>query len=187
MIPLFRRQPKPTIAALYGAIVAQARTPRFYADYAVPDTVTGRFDMIVLHAALLFRRMREGDEAARALAQGVFDAFCRDMDANLREIGISDQGVPREMRKVGEAFYGRAQAYDAALSAQGDGALTDALLRNVYAGAAAEVAADVAAAELAAYVRETAHALSEQPLDGLVAGVVRFPEPAPLAVPEDIS
>jgi hypothetical protein len=27
--PLFRRSPKPTIAALYGVIVAQARAPRF--------------------------------------------------------------------------------------------------------------------------------------------------------------
>ena len=55
----------------------------------------------------------------RALAQGVFDAFCRDMDDNLREMGISDQGVPKQMRRVGEAFYGRAQAYEAALRRAG--------------------------------------------------------------------
>ena len=51
----------------------------------------------------MLRRLREGDAA---LAQGVFDEFCRDMDHNLREMGISDQGVPRQMRRVGEAFYG---------------------------------------------------------------------------------
>jgi cytochrome b pre-mRNA-processing protein 3 len=50
--PLFRRSPKPTIAALYGAVVAQARLPHFYQEYGVADTVLGRFDMIVLHAAL---------------------------------------------------------------------------------------------------------------------------------------
>ena len=86
----------------------------------MPDTVLGRFDMIVLHLVLLLRRLRAGEAAHRALAQGVFDAFCRDMDDNLREMGISDQGVPRQMRKVGEAFYGRAQAYEAALAEPGD-------------------------------------------------------------------
>ena len=57
------------------------------------------------------------------------------MDHNLREMGISDQGLPQHMQRVGEAFYGRAQAYEAALgAAAGEGALADALARNVYAG-----------------------------------------------------
>src|SRR5262245_6784146 len=135
--PLFRRAPKPTITALYGAIVAQARRPRFYEDYAVPDTVLGRFDMVLLHAVLVLRRLRAGEARDHALAQELFDAFCRDMDHNLREMGISDQGVPREMRRVGEAFYGRAQAYDTALADDDDTALGEALARNVYASAAA--------------------------------------------------
>ena len=39
-------------------IVAQARSPAFYRDYGVPDTVSGRFDMIVLHLVLVLRRIR---------------------------------------------------------------------------------------------------------------------------------
>ncbi len=70
------------------------------------------------------------------------------MDANLREMGISDQGVPRQMKKVGEAFYGRSRAYDAALDA-GEG-LAEALVRNVHAGENAQVAAT----HLATYVME---------------------------------
>jgi cytochrome b pre-mRNA-processing protein 3 len=170
--PLFRRTPNRTIAALYGVIVAQARDARFYETYGVPDTVLGRFDLIVLHLALLLRRLREGDAA---LAQGVFDAFCRDMDHNLREMGIGDQGVPHQMRRVGEAFYGRAQAYDAALGATGEEALAGALARNVYAEA---VEPQVAAVQLASYVRQTAAALQAQPLDELARGVLRFPQPA---------
>src|SRR5205085_1197593 len=108
MLPLFRRSPDPTIAALYGAIVAQARHAGFYQNYAVPDTVLGRFDMIVLHLVLVLRRLRDGGAARSATAQGVFDRFCRDMDDNLREMGIGDQAVPDQMRRVGEAFYGRA-------------------------------------------------------------------------------
>ena len=49
------------VYAVYNAIVAQSRQSRFYADWLVPDTVTGRFDMISLHMALLFRRLRAGD------------------------------------------------------------------------------------------------------------------------------
>jgi cytochrome b pre-mRNA-processing protein 3 len=173
MLPLFRRSPKPTITTLYGAIVAQARHAGFYQNYAVPDTVLGRFDMVVLHLVLVLRRLREGDAASRAAAQAVFDTFCRDMDDNLREMGISDQGVPRHMRRVGEAFYGRAQAYEAALQ-QDDAALAAALSRNVYA----EVAEPGAAAgRLAGYVRRTAQGLAGQGPDQLAAGLVQFAQP----------
>ena len=58
MIPRLFRRPDPTIATLYGAIVTQSRDPRFYEAYGVPDTVLGRFDLIVLHLALVLRRLR---------------------------------------------------------------------------------------------------------------------------------
>src|SRR6185369_3345947 len=173
MLPPLFRMPDPTIAALYGAIVAQARDPRFYEAYAVPDTVLGRFELIVLHLLLLLRRLREGDSAMRTLAQRVFDAFCRDMDHNLREMGISDPGLPRQMQKVGEAFYGRAQAYDAALAESGE-ALAQTLARNVYAEA---TGSRIAAARLAAYVRQAVERLDAQPLEELARGMVRFPKP----------
>jgi cytochrome b pre-mRNA-processing protein 3 len=175
MIPPLFRRPNLTIAALYGVIVAQARNAQFYDDFGVPDTVLGRFDLIVLHTALALRRLRAGEAAMQSLAQGVFDTFCRDMDHNLREMGISDQGVPRQMRRVGEAFYGRAQAYDAALAGRDDGALAQALARNVYAGVPD---ASVAAARLAAYVRSVANDLDTQAFADLARGAMRFPEPA---------
>jgi len=172
--PLFRRS-EPTIAALYGAIVTQARDPRFYEGFGVPDTVLGRFDLVVLHLALVLRRLRAGDGSGRAVAQRVFDTFCRDMDHSLREMGISDQGVPLHMRRVGEAFYGRAQAYDLALGQDGNDALAEALSRNVYAQEPA-----VAAELLATYVRRAVDDLEAQALDRLLAGVVTFPAPAAL-------
>jgi cytochrome b pre-mRNA-processing protein 3 len=181
MIPPIFRRPDPTIAALYGAIVTQARDPRFYDSYGAPDTVLGRFDLIVLHLALLLRRLRAGGTSAGTLAQGVFDAFCRDMDHNLREMGISDQGLPRHMRRVGEAFYGRAQAYEAALAASDDAALRGALARNVFAGTAADDAGgDTVVAALSTYVRQAAAALAAQPLEAFAQGAVKFPQPEPL-------
>jgi cytochrome b pre-mRNA-processing protein 3 len=173
ILPLFRR-PGRTIDALYGAIVAQARAAHFYAEMGVPDTVSGRFDMVLLHVVLVLRRLRQGEAAERALAQGLFDTFCRDMDHSLREMGISDQGLPKHMQRVGEAFYGRARAYEAALDdGAGEGALADALARNVYPDTADRLCAVV----LAQYVRKAAEVIGTQPLATLADGVIWFPDP----------
>src|ERR1700719_2354758 len=156
VLRLFRRPNAATIDALYGAIVAQARSPIFYAELGVPDTVEGRFDMVVLHLMLVLRRLLrepQGEGAAPALAQGLFDAFCRDMDHNLREMGVGDLSVPKEMQRMGEAFYGRAQAYRTAMRAVGEEALAEVVVRNIYGGVPPIPAAP---ARLAAYIREVA-------------------------------
>jgi cytochrome b pre-mRNA-processing protein 3 len=178
IFPRFRRLARPdTISALYGTIVAQARLPGFYRDYAVPDTVNGRFDLIVLHLALLLDRLAD-DETLRGLGQDIFDRFCRDMDENLREMGVGDLAVPKEMRRIGEAFYGRAQAYRAALATTSDGALAATLTRNIYGGSTS-----APALRLAAYVREALRALGAQDSASLAAGQLRFPEPASVPAP----
>src|SRR3984893_3591558 len=122
-----------TIACLYGTIVAQARLPAFYQIYGVPDTVDGRLEMIMLHTVLFLRRLESEAAPIRALGQGLFDRFCRDMDDSMREMGVGDLAVPRNMRKIGEAFYGRQAAYRVALEASDDEPLAAALDRNVFA------------------------------------------------------
>jgi cytochrome b pre-mRNA-processing protein 3 len=183
ILRLFRRDPQAaTIAALYGAIVAQARHPGFYLGYGVPDTAEGRFEMIVLHLALLCRRLGGADAAARSLRQGVFDMFCSDMDRNLREMGVGDLSVPKKMKKIGEAFYGRLEAYEHALAAEGDDALVAAVARNVLG----EAVPSGRAQRLARYVRAAAHALDETEAAALHCGALRFPDPDAIAaaVPE---
>jgi cytochrome b pre-mRNA-processing protein 3 len=182
---LFRRGPQAgsTIAALYGAIVAQARRPAFYLDYAVPDTPEGRFDLIVLHLALVCRRLShvEGpDQASGAvLSQQVFDMFCRDMDHNLREMGVGDLSVPKKMQKLGEAFYGRLDVYDRALSSVANEDLAGALARNVLGeGAPAGIAH-----RFAAYVRAAAQRLDATPIPDVSRGEIGFPDPATIAAP----
>lgn len=178
----FRRGASPaTISTLYGMIVAQARLPVFYRHYAVADTVNGRFDLLVLHLAMVLGRLWHESEqeseqapALKLLGQGLFDRFCEDMDGNLREIGFADLKVPKEMSKIGEAFYGRAQAYQAALDAPGDQALADAIARNIFGGAPREPAV---AQRLAAYVRLAVGDLRAQSAASLAAGELRFPDP----------
>jgi cytochrome b pre-mRNA-processing protein 3 len=174
ILRLFRRRDRDrTIATLYGAIVAQARQPAFYARFGVPDTVNGRFDLIVLHLVLVLRRLRREGEAGRALGQVLFDHFCRDMDDNLREIGIGDLSVPREMRRIGDAFYGRFAAYDAALAAASEADLIRALSRNVFSASRPHGAAE----QLARYVAEVVIRLEEQDGAALQRGEIGFPDP----------
>src|SRR3981081_4092999 len=134
---LFRRAPRDhSIASLYGTIVAQARAPAFYQIYGVPDTVNGRLEMIMLHAVLVLRRLEGGAAPGRALGQGLFDHFCRDMDASMREMGVGDLAVPRKMRRIGEAFYGRQAAYRTALAAPDEPPLSAGPRRTGLAGGA---------------------------------------------------
>jgi cytochrome b pre-mRNA-processing protein 3 len=121
-----------TIEAIYGMIVTQAREPLFYRDLGVPDTVNGRFDLLVLHLWMVVRRLKS-IEGGADLSQALFDRFCDDMDANLREMGVGDLTVPKRMQAFGEAFYGRAAAYDLALTG-GREALAQALCKNILNG-----------------------------------------------------
>jgi cytochrome b pre-mRNA-processing protein 3 len=166
-----------SIRDLYGAIVAQARRPAFYRGYGVPDTVPGRFDLIVLHLVLVLERFGRGDTAGRGIGQQLFDVFCRDLDANLREMGVGDLAVPKRMREFGEAFYGRQAAYRAALDAADEGKLEKALRRNIFAG----TGADSGAARLASYARAVLRQFATQEDAALLRGEVVFPKPEAIA------
>lgn len=164
------RRSAATIEAIYGAIVAQARQPAFYRDMGVPDTVEGRFDLIVLHVWLVMRRLR-GMEDGTGWSQRLFDHFCIDMDGNLREMGVGDLAVPKRMKNLGEAFYGRVATYDSAWDDVSGAALRVAIARNIL-GRPTE---PQRAAALAAYVRRAASYLDKS--DVIASGAVRFPAP----------
>jgi cytochrome b pre-mRNA-processing protein 3 len=165
-----------TIEAIYGMIVTQAREPLFYRDLGVPDTVNGRFDLLVLHLWMVLRRLKSIEPGGAALSQALFDRFCEDMDANLREMGVGDLAVPKRMQAFGEAFYGRAAAYDLALT-DGAEALAQALCKNILDGE------QIGNARRLAFYAETAIAA----LAGLGDATMqraswRFPSPARVGV-----
>jgi cytochrome b pre-mRNA-processing protein 3 len=160
-----------TIEAIYGMIVTQAREPLFYRDLAVPDTVNGRFDMLVLHLWMVLRRLKPTKGGAE-LSQALFDRFCDDMDGNLREMGVGDLTVPKRMQAFGEAFYGRAAAYDLALAA-GEEPLAQALCKNILNGAEIEKARS-----LARYANAAIAALADLDEATLRGGSWQFPSPA---------
>ncbi|MFN7127769.1 MAG: ubiquinol-cytochrome C chaperone family protein [Brevundimonas sp.] len=149
---LFKPRPGVRIGdALYALAVGQARNVGFYTRLGVADRIDARFELYTLHVLLLVLRLRdENTEAGRDAAQALFDVYVSALDHALREEGVGDVSVGKKMRKLGEALYGRMNAYETPLRDDDSAALTEALARNVYAEAGAERAADLARYALAA-------------------------------------
>jgi cytochrome b pre-mRNA-processing protein 3 len=173
----FRRPPEQDVAgALYRVIVEQSRKPRFYAACGVPDTPDGRYDLLVAHAVLVFRRMHRAPDETRGLSQALFDLMFADMDQNLREMGVGDLAVGKRIKAMAKGFYGRLAAYDSAITTGDDAALQAALRRNLYRKASA---ADGQVAAIAAYLRREAEHLDTMPVTDLVQGQLCFGAPPP--------
>jgi cytochrome b pre-mRNA-processing protein 3 len=158
---------------LYTAAVTAARQAGLYEAGGVPDTLDGRFDIVSLHVALLIHRLRrDADPAGPKLAQAVFDAMFSDMDVNLREMGVGDLVVGKRVKRMWEAFHGRAAAYESAVDAADRAALAEALTRNIWRGEAPPAgAADV----LAGHGLAVAAGLAAQPMAALKRGRAEFP------------
>ena len=158
---------------LHGEIVAAARDPALFADYAIADTFEGRFEAMTLHATLVLRQLNAMAPPAPDLAQDLADAVFVHFEATLRQMGVGDPSVPKRMKSLAEAFLGRGVAYDEALRAGGP-ALAAALARNVYAGRAD-------AARLARFVETARAALAGASFEAFAEGPVPFPKPHSVA------
>ncbi len=160
----------PPVGALYAAVVKEARQPHFYVEGAVPDTLDGRFDMVVLVLSLLLLRLEEiaGGDARHPAAQlsaDLADNFLTDMEGNLRQDGIGDQVIPKHMGRMMAALGGRIGAYRDARGSEE--AMSQALRRNLYRG---EPAADAAVAFVATTALRLWSRFSATPYDRLAAG-----------------
>jgi len=153
----FRHRPEKSIGkALYGAIVQAARQPVLYGEAGVPDTLEGRLELILLHAALTIRILRrDAGEPGRVVSQIVFDTMFEDFDIAMRELGVGDSGVGKKIRFMAEGFYGRAQSYASALDETDPAGLDLVLSRNLLASETP----DSRAAALADHVRAVVAAL----------------------------
>lgn len=152
---------------LYAGMVTQAREPAFYG--AVPDTVDGRFELMVLHACLLFHRMKGGDETVRALSQAVFDEMFLEFDRAMRESGVGDLTVPKRIKTMARIFYTRSAAFDPLLDR-----LDEAGLAAALAAPFPQLTRD-GRAQLARYMAEAVASLRATPAAELMAGRAGWP------------
>jgi cytochrome b pre-mRNA-processing protein 3 len=152
--------------------VKQARTERFFRELGVPDTPEGRFEIIGLHAALLLRRLRSEGAAGQALGQALFDLMFDDMDASLRELGVGDLGVGRQVKRLAGQFYARLGALDRVIGTGAASLLEPVLRAGVWHGGPPPSAAQLAA--LADYLIACERALGGQSGSALLRGEVTF-------------
>ena len=102
---------------LYAALVEQARQPVFYADWGVPDSRDGRLELVQparrsCSCAGSATKARRGRSWRRAL----FDLMFEDLDRHLREWGVGDLSVGKQVKKLAQSFLGRAAALDPLLA-----------------------------------------------------------------------
>lgn len=159
------RKERQALRPLYEAAVRTGRDPGWYLEGGVPDTMTGRFDVISSVVALVLLRMESDGEAARKETVLLTELFIDDMDATLRESGTGDLVVGKRVGKLMQALGGRLGAYRDALAGEGD--LHLAVRRNVFRDSppSGEVVPVVAERLRALHAR-----LAGIPLERLVAG-----------------
>lgn len=140
---------------LYDQLVTQGREPAFYKPpFDVPDTVDGRFNMILLHLFLVDHWLSASEERM-TLRRTLRETMVSDMDRSLREMGVGDMSVGKEMKKIGAALIIQLKSYsDAITSETGEKSLIEAIKRNM------EVTEEAARA-LAEYILKRKQALEK--------------------------
>lgn len=176
-----RNEGREVALSAYRVLVAQARSPEFYRNAGVADTLDGRFDMLVLHVFLVLFRLKSEGEEGKAFGTALLDALFLDMDESLREIGIGDMSVGKKIKTMASAFYGRVEAYDAGLAATQPDELVAAIRRNLFPGHEAGDGPD-GSVSIADYTRASAALMEKQAFADLVAGQFHFaPRPLPVS------
>jgi len=156
---------------IYAACRDAARRPEFYLDCGVPDTLQGRFEMVALALFPVLNRLMHDPGDDPKLARLVSESLVEDMDAVFREMGVSDPAVPKRMKALYSSFAGRITAYRNALG-KTDGALAEAVARNVFPDAPADERAVV----LADYLMAATKVVAVADIAALRRGEVPFPE-----------
>ncbi|GEM_PF-265923 len=136
--------------AMYCGAVKRARQEALYKDYGIADTIDARFDLLVLHVAMILHRLERCEDHVLAALTGqkLFDTFFQDMDQSLREKGVGDMGVPKHMKRMLEGFNGRHTSYRLAFDALENGEsgaserLNDVLGRNIHRDVTSDVQDD---------------------------------------------
>lgn len=133
------RDPRETVRPLWGRVVEEARAPDWYREGGVADTLEGRFDMVTLVLALVVLRM-ERSEALAPQTAPLTEIFVEEMDGQLRQSGVGDLMVGKQIGRLMATLGGRMGALRAALAGPG-GALGEVVERNVTLSDSADVPA----------------------------------------------
>ncbi len=159
------------VAALYGALMTQAREPMLFSQLGVPDQFENRFELLTLHMFLVLERLKREGAAGRALSQELTEFMVSDLDRSAREAGVGDVGVVKRMKAFMSGFYGRLLAYEKAFSAADDKEVLRALDRNLYGNVNTDIPRLTA---MRSYLDKQRVALTDQSFADISKGQLHF-------------
>ena len=97
--------------ALFDLAVREARNPHWFVEGQVPDTLNGRFAVLATIVALLTVRLeREGSEGEQA-SVALTERLVESLDTEIREIGLGDPTLGKQVRKLVGAVSGRVERW----------------------------------------------------------------------------
>jgi cytochrome b pre-mRNA-processing protein 3 len=117
---------------LFDLAVAEARRPHWYAQGQVPDSVEGRFAMLATVIALLIVRLERAGADGEVAAVALTERFVEAMDTEIREMGVGDPKLGKQVRTLVGGLGARAEKWRSATAGEGDWA--EATVRSVYRG-----------------------------------------------------
>lgn len=132
LFPRLTREPSRG-GALFATAVAEARRPHWYVEGQVPDSLEGRFAVLATVVAMISVRLERGSDPAGHLSVALTERFIDAMDAEHREMGISDPGLGKTVRKLVGSLARRVELWRAAIDEED---WSSAVRESVYRGGA---------------------------------------------------
>lgn len=147
-------------AALFQALTAEARRPRWYVEGQVPDTLDGRFALLATVAALAIVRLERDEEAGNQASVALTEHFVEVMESEHRELGLGDPTLGKVVRKLVGKLARRTGLWRAAVAGAAD--WIETTRNSVYKGEAPEEALKQNAKALRAFWNRLDQATLEQ-------------------------
>jgi cytochrome b pre-mRNA-processing protein 3 len=118
--------------AMFDRAVAEARQPHWYVEGEVADSTNGRFAMLATIVALVTVRLEQWGAEGEAASVALTERFVATMDAEVRQMGVSDPSIGKHVRGLVGALAKRVGEWRSTTS--GDEDWQSAVIDSVYRG-----------------------------------------------------
>lgn len=154
-------------APLYDKVMAEARAEHWFTIGEVADSIDGRFAVLATLLALVSVRLERGSVAAQRGGIELTERFIADMDGEIRQLGIGDPTIGKQVGAMVGALGGRVGAWRRAIA--GDEQWSAVLVRSLYRG---HPPGEAAAAHSMAATHGLWDRLTKSDDDALIAGAI---------------
>ena len=92
---------------LYNYILLLSRNRLFYTKFDLVDTFQNRIHLIFLHISFLFIKIKQNKQSQsyKVFHQKMFDFIFNQIELNMREIGLGDTLINKNMKFLVRTFY----------------------------------------------------------------------------------